>query len=181
MLFLPEKIETDRLVLQRLKYEDAEEIFYAYASKSEATRYVSWPTHTRVQDTNKYLAFAVPAWKAQLEFNFTIRLRSTNSLIGSIGCINDAGKMQFGYIISPSSWGRGYATEACRSMLNHICQLTYVYRIWTFVDVENVRSMAVLRKCGLVEEARIEKWHRFVNQGSQPKDCILFKYPMDKP
>ena len=44
-LSLPAIIRTERLLLQRLRYEDAEEIFYAYASKPEATRYVSWPTH----------------------------------------------------------------------------------------------------------------------------------------
>lgn len=180
MLLLPQEIETDRLVLKRLKYEDAEEIFYAYASKPEATRFVSWPTHQQVSDTNKYLSYAVPAWKAQLEFNFTIRLQTSNRLIGSIGCVNDEGKVQFGYILSPSMWNNGYATEACRGFLGQVSQLAFVYRIWTFVDAENLSSLAVLKKCGLIEEAKLEKWYRFVNQANQPKDCIFFRYPTDR-
>jgi hypothetical protein len=38
-------------------------------------------------------------------------------------------------------------------------------------------SVRVLQKAGLVQEARLEKWFRFVNQGGQPKDCLLFKIP----
>jgi len=34
----------------------------------------------------------------------------------------------------------------------------------------------VLRKCGMVEEARLPKWFRFINQGNEPKDCILFRF-----
>jgi hypothetical protein len=38
---VPHLITTPRLELQRLKYEDADEIFYTYASKPEVTRFVS--------------------------------------------------------------------------------------------------------------------------------------------
>ncbi|MEQ9414345.1 MAG: GNAT family protein, partial [Cyclobacteriaceae bacterium] len=55
--------------------------------------------------------------------------------------------------------------------------LNGVYRIWTFVDVENTASQKVLQKAGLEEEARLTKWHRFVNQNNQPRDCVLFKWP----
>ena len=52
-----------------------------------------------------------------------------------------------------------------------------VYRINTFVDAENVASANVLLKAGLIEEARLSKWFRFVNQDNEAKDCILFKLP----
>jgi hypothetical protein len=52
---LPELYQTDRLVVARLRYEDAEEMFYAYASKPEATRFVTWLTHKSIADTRSYL------------------------------------------------------------------------------------------------------------------------------
>ena len=61
-LMLPEHLSTERLFLQRLRYEDAEEIFYTYASKPLATRFVSWPTHEKVADTNAFLTYANHAW-----------------------------------------------------------------------------------------------------------------------
>lgn len=172
---MPAELETERLFLHRLKYEDAEEIFYAYASKPEATRYLSWATHESVDDTRAFLNYAVASWNCGLDYSYAIRLRG-GLLIGSIGAINENGKVQLGYVISPAHWGRGYTTEACSRILSVLGSLQDVYRIGTFVDAENLASIRVLQKCGMTEEARLPLWFRFVNQGNRPKDCILFRY-----
>lgn len=177
-LMLPEHLSTERLFLQRLRYEDAEEIFYTYASKPLATRFVSWPTHQKVEDTNAFLVYANQAWNAGTDYSYSIRLKDSRRLIGSFGILHDNGKVQFGYILSPSQWGRGYATEACIAMMNLLKVIPGIYRINTFVDVENTASAKVLLKSGLVEEARLSKWFRFVNQHNEPKDCILFYLPL---
>lgn len=171
---LPPKIETDRLLLQRLKYEDAEEIFYSYASKPENTRYLSWATHQSVDDTRTFLKYAIPGWNNGKDYTYSIRLKNL-LMIGSIGILHDDGKIQLGYVISRANWGRGYATEACVRILTILKSCQDLYRIGTFVDAENEASIHVLKKCGMVEEARLEKWFRFVNQQNQPKDCILFR------
>ncbi len=176
-LNLPEKISTDRLVLQRLRYEDAEEIFYTYASKPEATQYVSWATHQTLDDTRSFLKYVHHAWGIGTDYSFSIRLKETNRLIGSFGIMNEGGKLQFGYILSPTQWGQGYATEVCRHMMQMLKGLEGVTRIQTFVDVENAASAKVLLKSGLVEEAILKNFFVFVNQGSAMKDCILFKLP----
>ena len=177
-LKLPDKIETERLLIQRLMYEDAEEIFYAYASKPEATRYLSWPTHRSIEDTNSFLRYAREGWSWGTDYSFSIRLRENSRLIGSFGVINDKGKLQFGYVISPAMWGNGYATETVLKMMSVLQEQEEVFRIGTFVDAENIASQKVLQRVGLIEEARLEKWYRFVNQGNQPKDCILFRLPL---
>lgn len=176
-LNLPEKIETERLLLQRLKYEDAEEIFYTYASKPEATRYVAWPTHQSIHDTRAFLKYAVNAWQSGIDYSFSIRDKKSFRLVGGLGLINDDGKIQFGYILGPLHWGNGIATEACIKVTNLLRQLSGIYRIGTFVDADNIASSKVLLKAGLKEEARLEKWFKFVNQNNQPKDCILYKLP----
>lgn len=173
-LVLPERIETDRLILARLRYEEAEEIFYAYASKPEATRYLSFLTHQSIRDARNFVNYAVAAWDTGNEYVYGIRLKEDSRFIGSFGVINDNGKVHFGYCISPSQWGNGYTTEAGRAVLAVVKQQKDIYRIWAFADAENVASHKVLLKCGLTEEARLEKWFRFINQDNQPKDCILF-------
>jgi ribosomal-protein-alanine N-acetyltransferase len=173
-LNLPEKIETDRLVLLRLRYEDAEEIFYTYASKPEVTKYLAFHTHQSVRDARIFLDYVVGAWDSGIEYAFGIRLKGDNKFIGSIGFINENGKVQFGYAISPNHWNQGFTTEACKGVLDILKKQNDVHRIWTFIDAENTASAKVLQKCGLVEEARLTKWFRFVNQDNQPKDCIQY-------
>lgn len=180
-LDLPEYFETDRLRLKRLRYEDAEEIFFTYASKTDATRFVSWPTHRTVGDTRSYLRFVVPAWDAGKDYTYGLRLRQNGKLVGSIGAINDQGEIQFGYILSPTYWGKGFATEACKALLSVLLKVPAVKRIHTFVDLENLASIQVLIKSGLKEEALLNKWFVFPNQGGVQKDCMVFQLPMPKP
>jgi [ribosomal protein S5]-alanine N-acetyltransferase len=175
---MPEQFETARLLLQRLRYEDAPEIFYTYASKPAATKFMSWPTHESIRDTQAFLKYAVSGWRSGTDFSYGIRLKGTGRFIGSCGVINDGGKIQFGYVLGPLHWGNGFATEVCRKLLAVLREMPEVYRIGTFVDAENLASVHVLRKCGLEEEAVLSKWFRFVNQGNEPKDCVLFRLPL---
>ena len=168
-------METERLFLQRLKYEDAEEIFYAYASKPQATEFLSWPTHQSIDETRTFLKHAVESWDYGADYSYSIRLKN-GVLIGSIGIINDDGKVQLGYVISPNHWRNGYTTEACIRILSVLKNFRALYRIGTFVDADNKASIGVLRKCGMVEEAHLPKWFRFINQNNKPKDCILYRF-----
>ncbi|MFN3840918.1 MAG: GNAT family N-acetyltransferase [Cyclobacteriaceae bacterium] len=162
-------------MLRRLRYEDAEEIFFTYASKSEATRFVSWPTHQRLTDTRNFLRYAIHAWNAGRDYSYSIRVTDSNRLVGSIGAMNDSGKIQFGYFIAPSQWGRGYATAATKALLTVLKSMPGIKAITTFVDAENTASIRVLQKCGLKEDAHLPAYFRFINQNNQPKDCILFR------
>ena len=177
-LNLPEQIETERLLIQRLMYEDAEEIFYSYASKPEATKYLSWPTHRNIEDTRAFLRYSREGWSWGTDYSFSVRIKENNQFIGSFGVINDKGKLQFGYVLTPSKWGLGYATEVVSKMMSILKEQDSVFRIGTFVDAENISSQKVLKRAGLIEEARLEKWYRFVNQDNQPKDCVLFRLPL---
>jgi ribosomal-protein-alanine N-acetyltransferase len=174
---IPETLLTSRLVLRRLRYEDAEEIFYTYASKPEATRFVSWPTHQSIGDTRTFLTDAVRGWKAGINFSFSIRMKGNGRMIGSYGIVNSGGNIQVGYVLGPLHWGQGFATEVCLMVNRLLKTLPGIYRVGSFVDAENVASAHVLLKSGMVEEARLHQWFRFVNQGNRVKDCILFRLP----
>ena len=175
---MPAKIQTERLLIQRLKYEDAEEIFYSFSSKPEATRFLSWPTHKSIDDTRSYLKYAIESWNYGFDFSYAIRLKN-RLLIGSIGILHDNGRVQLGYVLSPTYWGLGYATEACGEVIRILKTVKGLYRVGTFADTENVASIRVLEKCGLEVEARLEKWFRFINQKNEPKDCVLFRLKLE--
>jgi len=177
ILSIPETIATERLILSRLRMEDAEEIFYTYASKPESTKFVSWPTHESIKDTREYLRRTTLCWRQGVDYSFSIRLQETGRFIGGCGFINDSGKVQVGYVLSPLHWGKGYATEATKKLVEIIRGQNGIYRIGSFIDAENTASAKVLLKAGFTEEACLHNWFRFPNQGNLPKDCILFKMP----
>lgn len=179
-LDIPDSIETERLNLFRIRDQDAEEIFFTYASKPAATKYLSWPTHQSLRDTRAFIRYAHQQWEAGKDFSFVIRRRSPARLIGSLGLINDDGRFQIGYVLGPNYWGQGYATEAVRTVLKLLASAQRVSEIRTFVDASNAASIRVLLKAGMVEESREEKWFQFVNQGDTYRDCVLFRFPLDR-
>lgn len=79
-------------------------------------------------------------------------------LIGGVGLVPmPDGDIELGYWLTPAAWGRGYATEAGRAMLDiarHTLGLTRV-RAGHFAD--NPASGRVLRKLGFVETGRARR------------------------
>lgn len=178
-MVIPERVETERLILTRLQLTDAEEIFYTYASKPASTRYVSWPLHQSLKDTRDFLLYARRAWTQGIDYSFSIRLKDINRLIGACGFLNDDGKVQIGYVLGPLHWNNGYATESTKKMIQLVRNQPDVHVIGSFVDADNQASARVLEKCGFVVETILKEWWRFPNQNNLAKDCILFRYPLD--
>jgi ribosomal-protein-alanine N-acetyltransferase len=60
--------------------------------------------------------------------------------------------IEVGYILKRSAWGNGYATEACRRLLQFAFEETELDEIVAVTDPLNAASQNVLRKCGLRDE-----------------------------
>jgi [ribosomal protein S5]-alanine N-acetyltransferase len=59
---------------------------------------------------------------------------------------------ELGYWIGPSCWGRGYATEAARALVEHAFATTDLERIEGIVFARNPASCRVLEKAGFTCE-----------------------------
>ena len=57
--------------------------------------------------------------------------------------------IEVGYILKRSAWGNGYATEACRRLVQFAFEETELDEIVAVIDPRNAASEKVLRKCGL--------------------------------
>ena len=178
MPVLPEKIELERITLFKSRVTDAEEIFYAYASKPEATKYLSWKTHESIDDTRTYLSIVEKTWKQGLQASFAVRLKDSGRLIGACGCTFSDGVFQVGYVFSPVLWGMGYATESCRGLVAEILKVKHVNRISSFVDIDNHASARVLEKSGFKMEQVAPEYFVAPNQGGIRKDARIFSYPL---
>jgi ribosomal-protein-alanine N-acetyltransferase len=61
-------------------------------------------------------------------------------------------EIEVGYIVKRSAWGKGYATEACRRLVQFAFEETELGEIVAVTDPRNEVSQKVLRKCGLRDE-----------------------------
>jgi ribosomal-protein-alanine N-acetyltransferase len=82
-------------------------------------------------------------------------------VVGGIGMVfqQDIYKknIEVGYYIAEEEWGKGFASEAVRQLVDHIFATTDCIRVYAEVFAHNLGSMAVLRKNGFREEAVLHK------------------------
>ena len=115
----PTRIDTDRLVLAPPEAADAAAIFERYASDADVTRYVGWPRHGSLADTESFLAFSAVEWARAGAGPYLIRSRLDGRLFGGTGLHVDVpGVAMTGYVLAKDAWGLGYATEALRAMID---------------------------------------------------------------
>jgi ribosomal-protein-alanine N-acetyltransferase len=166
MINAPQVIDTARLRLRRPEPQDAQSIFSTYANDSEVTRYLNWPRHRSLADTQEFLQFSDSEWNRKLAGPYLIELPDSGHLIGSTGiAIESTARAATGYVLSRSSWGRGYATEVLQAMIVLARQLG-MQELYAAVHPEHKASSRVLEKCGFVLSTHVAHDGVFPNLGS---------------
>lgn len=64
------------------------------------------------------------------------------------------GEVEVGYILKPSAWGKGYATEICLRLLKFAFEETPLKEVVATLDDENEMSRNVLEKSGFTYHGR---------------------------
>jgi len=173
---VPETLTTRRLVLRRPKLSDAAAI-YEYGGDPEVTRYMDWPTNSSVADVVARLEGAGLRWESGEEYSWVITVKPGDRPIGSVACCFRGHAVDLGYVLSRNNWGRGYATEAAKSVLQWAATLEGVHRIWATCDVENTASARVLEKIGMSREGVLRRWAHRPNLPPQPpRDAFVYSW-----
>jgi len=66
--------------------------------------------------------------------------------------------IEIGYFLKRSAWGRGYATEVCKRMLEFAFQELPLDEVVASVEEENLVSRRVLEKSGLLDRGRTQSY-----------------------
>ena len=156
-----QKIETERLLLRRFEVADAEEMFKNWASDTENCEYMTWSAHKSIEDTKEFISSVISNYKNKNCYKWMIVLKETNELIGNIsadGIDECARRAHLGYIISKKYWGKGFMTEALKSVINYLFEKVNFARIQAWHDIKNPASGRVMEKCGMKYEGTLRKY-----------------------
>lgn len=147
----PARIETTRLTLLRPQVSDASAIFERYASDPDVTRYLGWPRHQSIADTEAFLRFSAQEWERWPAGPYVIRSRE-GQLLGSTGLgFETPHQAMTGYVFAKDAWGKGYATEVLRAITD-IGRGIGVARLYALCHPEHRPSQRVLEKCGFARD-----------------------------
>lgn len=155
------QLQTQRLLLRELIAEDLNEI-HKMNSLPEVDQYNTLGLPESIAVTEKLLKNWLSEQQAlpRLHYLFCIVDIMSNTFIGMIGL--RLGKPNYRnaevwYKFFPDHWGKGYATEALKEILRFGFQDMNLHRIEAGCAVENIGSIKVLEKAGMIREGRTRK------------------------
>ncbi len=160
-------LETSRLILRKFQDGDGEFMFKNWASDPEVTKYLTWPTHSSVEVSNKINDSWVKGYEKPEFYQWAIVPKELNEPIGSISivdCNEEAESVEVGYCIGRAWWGKGIVSEAYTAVIDFCFKELEVLRVSSRHDPNNPTSGAVMRKCGLTYEGTLRQSDRN-NQG----------------
>jgi RimJ/RimL family protein N-acetyltransferase len=173
-MILPATLETARLRLRRPVMEDAAASFMAYAQDPEVARYLIWRPHASVETVREFLQRCAGAWASGTAFAWAITAREDGRILGMVEVRMEGHRAELGYVLARPLWGRGFATEAVRAVVEAALAEPHLYRVWAVCDVENVASVRVLEKAGMQREGLLRRWMVLPNLGEIPRDCWCY-------
>ena len=155
---LPERLETERLVLRVRTVADAVDIF-DYASRPEVSYPAGFPPVETLEDEIYYLEHILPErnQKDNLPAGYGIVVKGTDKVIGSVDFNHrhEDDVLEIGYTLHPDYWGRGYVPEAARTLIDLAFKELELHKIELSCFGYNLQSQRVAEKLGFTLEARI--------------------------
>jgi ribosomal-protein-alanine N-acetyltransferase len=169
---------TPRMSLRRPRDTDAQSIFECYASDPKVTRFLHWPTHSRIDDTRAFLAFSAAEWAKWPAGPLLIESREDGRLLGSTGLnFERSGVASTGYVLAQKEWGVGFASEALQAMAA-LADSLEVRRLYAHCHARHAASIRVLENCGFEFDALLEKHSVFPNlEDAAPQDVHRYVRP----
>jgi RimJ/RimL family protein N-acetyltransferase len=140
-------LETERLFLRAPKLDDAKIIARLANNRKIAEMTTLIPHPYGIDDARAWIESLSEEGQG---WTFAITAKAEGgALIGACGYgRRHEDEPEIGYWISEPYWGRGYATEAVRAVIDHLFSVTDLDALDAGCRVTNLASRRVIEKCG---------------------------------
>ncbi len=147
------ELTTARLHLRPFTAADQDAIHAVYADP-EVMRHVGHGAHKTMAETANALRIYGDVLARRGYSFLAVTEREGGRLVGDGGLHPLGGQgpeVELGYTLERSAWGRGYATELGRALIEHAFTELGAPRVVALVEPENRASRRVLEKLGMTE------------------------------
>ncbi len=157
-------LTTDRLILRPFVQDDAQTMYRNWASDSEVTKFLLWPTHESVETSRAVIESWLKEYGREDYYQWAIVFEGEP--IGSISVVSHSeriGKAEIGYCMGKNWWHRGIMSEALAAVIAFLFDEVGFQRLEARHDPNNPHSGGVMRKCGM----KFEGTHRRADWNNQ--------------
>ncbi|WEZ08102.1 GNAT family N-acetyltransferase [Priestia flexa] len=153
-------LETERLLLRKIKLDDLDDIF-EFSSDPEVAHHMTWEANESKEETlNNFVNVVIEGYKKGQSADWAIVHKESGKVIGTCAFVdwsNQHSKAEIGYVLNKKYWGNGFATEAPKELIKFGFESTSLNRIEGGCDTDNVGSENVMLKVGMKFEGTLRK------------------------
>ena len=154
------EIETERLVLRQWREGDWVGLHRTYGDPEVMSWIGAAPAD--LASTAAAVGRMSMHWLLLGYGMFAVEERTSGEIVGRVGLMQHpdwplAGpKIEVGWTLQRSAWGRGYATEGARASLAFGFDVLDLPQIFSMTRPDNARSRAVMERCGLTQRGELD-------------------------
>jgi len=144
-------IETKRLLLRAITFEDKEQLFELHTDP-DVQQWTGEPVVESMQEIEQAIAIRHNDY-TQYGFGRLATIhKQTNEFIGWAGLtyLPEFDKVDLGYRFKKKYWGMGFATEASKAIIDHGFNVLNLDLIIAIALPENKASIKVMQKVGMI-------------------------------
>ncbi len=161
-------LETERLLLRPLTFDDAAVIQQLAGRREIADTTISIPHPCSVQNARDWIKDKTEAFAQGKGVGFGLEFKALRQLVGAVGLRDlsvEHGGAEMGIWIGVPWWDEGFGTEAATAALHYGFEALGLNRICAHHMVRNPASGRVLEKIGMRREGllrqQVRKWGVF--------------------
>ncbi len=163
-----------RILLREMEERDFVDV-HKYASQEKVCQYQPWGPNTE-QETVEFVKEVLEDAKKEprSRFTYAVILQESGEMIGAgeLTIQDETNRVgEIGYILNPTYWGLGLATEAAKRLIEYGMNELKLHRIYATCDPRNTASSRVLEKVGMRKEGQIRE-HLLMKDGW--RDSFLY-------
>jgi RimJ/RimL family protein N-acetyltransferase len=173
-------LDTERLVLRELRLDDAAAIADGAGDPQVARFLIQVPSPYPIGLARRWIAARQTWWREARGITLAIALRGAPSQLLGTASLRRApsnARAELGYWLAAHAWGHGYATEACRALLDFGFGELKLARVYAHVIAGNAASCRVLDKLGMVCEG-VQRSH--IRKARVRRDLVLYGLLVDE-
>jgi RimJ/RimL family protein N-acetyltransferase len=149
-------LETPRLLLRTFRRDDLP-LYGALNADPEVARYLGGPLSR--EDSDDIAAWAQECYAREGLGLLAVERREDGVFLGMCGLHHQQSypdDVEVAWRLAREHWGQGYATEAATGWLDHGFGVLDLPRVISITDPPNLRSLAVMRRLGMVFDHEAE-------------------------
>ena len=153
------EIETERLVLNELKFTDVPDIVTYASNKKIADFTLNIPHPYQEKDAIFWLNMAHQGFRNNTHMIFALRHKDTNNFIGGISLtITPAfNRAELGYWMSEPNWNKGYMSEAAKALVKFGFEEMNLNKVTSSHLLINPASGKVMQNSGMTHEGTLKE------------------------